>query len=968
MILRWLNYLLLTLMFSSVCYAQEDVQNLIRNSINFTGQKILDVETIGNGFSDQLKLKLNAIKGKEYRPQISRQLIEWYHQNDGDYQLELFAEPVRGGIKILARIKERLKIDSINFEGNYTSTSNMLSSLIDLKEESEFDKASVEEAVKKISNFYTTQGYLSSDVKYSFDPKNRNLTFIVREGEPTLISELIFSKLNVIEDKLLRERYEREIAERFGMKKGDRIQRDKVMEGIQAVKDWLREHDFLTAKDPTLEYKVSEDGKVKLILNIQSGPRIRYGFQGNHKFSYRELMLMVGEVKEVSGGNDYLGSVRRRVLEAYKEIGFNNAQITTLVREDPAKGIRYVSLVVNEGDKIRIVALNIYGIQSMSEDAARDKFNSLATRLVQRHFFHESGINKAAELFAEYLKSQGYLSAKLEFSKFDFNDDKTKVSVSLMFSEGTQTFVQEVKINGLKTFTTKEVMDELKLEVGKPFDIFAFEKGLVDFKEKYQDVGNLNAQIVNEGAENFVKYNKDNSQVFIQIDVEEGPLFRVGEIIVRGHQQTHSKVVSRELPFITGDILTRPLLTESEENLKQLNLFSSVIVKPIDRPGEDNVKDILILVEEATPGYFEVAPGFRNDLGLRLGMGVGYQNLGGWNRSIGTRAVFNRRLGAEASRANLKSDNAYRTFKHTSLFEYNFSVGFKEPYLAGWPVTFTSDLDLIKRIYPSFNAEISKLTLGVRRKFTNIYSGFVEYGYEKAKFSNIRNDTYLDSPNGIVSTKLIGSVTPGIVIDSRNDHFNPSRGFYSVNRFELASRFFGSAADIGYTRSTSDNSAYINLGDGFVLAMAMNMGFERSTVQNKEIPFYKLFRLGGLGSIRGYAESDIEVESQKNVNGILGLINYRAELRAPIGSNLGAAFFMDAGNLMLDRLAFAPKRMRSSTGAGLRYITPVGPVVLDFAWRLQSDTVVGDTTVGGTNAMSSDRQDRYKIHFAIGAF
>jgi outer membrane protein assembly complex protein YaeT len=913
---------------------------------NLRGERVIDVVFHGEGLSDQIRTRFSALARKEFNPSAIRAILLWYHESGGESHIEVRVSRAGGGVRLHIVARQKRRIREIKFEGNTTVPSNTLLLESELKEGMEYESALVNSAAERLSLFYSKQGYLASEVKYSFDPERLELRFIIREGDPTLLHSFGISPLLSVEKKDLRSRYERELAEAFGLKIGDRIQRDRVLEGIQAVKDWLRDHDFLLARDPTLEYKVSEAGEVGLFLNIDYGPRIRYGFRGNTHFSYRELMALVSEVKEVSSGTDYLTSVRRRVLDAYRDIGLANTQITTLVREDSARGIRYISLIVSEGEKIRIDRLNIEGVYSMSAEDAKDKFQSLGSRLVQRSFFDEKGLNRAAELFAEYLKSQGYLSARLEFVKLDFNETRSKVNVTVLFSEGIQTRVRKVEIEGVKRLSLEEVRKTLGVVEGQPFNIFAFEQGLIDLKEMYQQIGNLGAQIVNEGSDTIVRYSQDNSEVSLLIEVDEGPVYHVGDIFVRGNQQTHARVVLRELPFITGDVLTTPLLNETEEFLRKLNIFSSVVVRPIDRPGTEDVKDILILVEETEPGSFDIVPGYRNDLGLRLGFEFGYQNLGGWNRSVNASAVFNRRLGPE-----------YR------YPEYRFSVGFREPYLANWPVVFTTNLDVLKRQYSNFDANVSRLVVGVQRELSRTFTGFLEYGYERSKISNVKIPPYSAEDE---RTDLIGSLTPGFILDSRNDRFNPSKGVHSINRFEVASRFFGAQERVGYYRTTSYNSAYFNLFSDVVFAAALNIGWERSNVFGEPIPSLKLFRLGGLGSIRGYAEDAIEVQSSKNIEGSLGMLNYRGELRIPVFGSFGTALFLDAGNLMVDRFTFSPENLRSSIGAGLRYTTPVGPVLLDFAWRLQTDSEVGDTRI--SEYYTGGTVDRFRIHFAIGAF
>jgi len=450
---------ILFLMHPAFAGAAESSDEEPSTLVSIRDKKILSVVFSGDPIPSNTKQKFLALEETELNPSAVRGVLLWHHDNGGDSLLEVSTTKSRGGLILRVHNKQRLKIAEIAFEGNETASSAVLLQQVELKVGNDFDPALVNGAVQKLSLFYSKQGYLASDVKASFDSQKHVLKFSVTEGEPTLLIGVSLSTLSTVERKDIRERYEKDLLDAFGLKAGDRIQRDKVLEGIQAIKDWLRERDFLMARDPVLDYKVGEDGRVELRLDIAYGSRIRYGFRGNEQFSYRELMALVSDVKEISTGSDYLSAVRRRVLEAYKEIGFANAKITTLVREDPSLGIRYVTLVVSEEKKILIEAVEIEGVFSMTKEEARSRFKKLGSRLVQRDYFHEAGINRAADLFAEELRSLGYLSAKLEYVKPDFSEDRKKVKVSILFSEGVQTRVQSVEVVGLNTFSIPEVRE-----------------------------------------------------------------------------------------------------------------------------------------------------------------------------------------------------------------------------------------------------------------------------------------------------------------------------------------------------------------------------------------------------------------------------------------------------------------------------------------------------------------------------
>ncbi|RZA07831.1 MAG: hypothetical protein EOP11_06605, partial [Proteobacteria bacterium] len=299
------------------------------------GSRVQAISFKGDPLPENIRARFDTIKGRPFQATALRALLLWVHENGGEYLVEVKAENVSGGVELIVEVRQRRKINDLRFEGNVSVPEASLDPVVEMKEGTEFERDAAESAVQKLNVYYSKQGYLATEISYAFDPKAGLLRFLIKEGQPTLLHNFGISPLTSVERKDLRARYERELRAAFGLELGDRIQRDRVLEGIQRIKDWLRDHDFLMARDPVLEYKVDEQGNVGLFLNIDYGPRIRFGFRGNTQYSYRELMIFVGEIKEVSSGNDYLSAVRRRILEAYKEMGLANAQINTLVREDP---------------------------------------------------------------------------------------------------------------------------------------------------------------------------------------------------------------------------------------------------------------------------------------------------------------------------------------------------------------------------------------------------------------------------------------------------------------------------------------------------------------------------------------------------------------------------------------------------------------------------------------------------------
>ena len=84
------------------------------------------------------------------------------------------------------------------------------------------------------------------------------------------------------------------------------------------------------------------------------------------------------------------------------------------------------------------------------------------------------------------------------------------------------------------------------------------------------------------------------------------------------------------------------------------------------------------------------------------------------------------------------------------------------------------------------------------------------------------------------------------------------------------------------------------------------------------------------------------------------MVEFKGELRIPVVNNFYLGFFMDAGNIWQDPDNFDLSQLRSSTGTGLRYLTPVGPKSVDFAFKF--------------DPKKSLQEEDWMVHFSIGMF
>jgi len=174
--------------------------------------------------------------------------------------------------------------------------------------------------------------------------------------------------------------------------------------------------------------------------------------------------------------------------------------------------------------------------------------------------------------------------------------------------------------------------------------------------------------------------------------------------------------------------------------------------------------------------------------------------------------------------------------------------------------------------------------------------------------------------------------------DSRDNLFDPRRGAFASLKLQNAGAFLG--GDNNFYRAILDFSYYAPHRRHWVVAGRVRGGYQRPYAGSRTIPSSERFFMGGEGSLRGYAERSVGPVDPDNPEIHSGnlFVNLNVELRYRNGK-WGGALFVDGGNLW-----FSVPEMRSqprllwTTGFGLRYFTPIGPIRLDWGYRLQDRT------------------------------
>jgi len=140
---------------------------------------------------------------------------------------------------------------------------------------------------------------------------------------------------------------------------------------------------------------------------------------------------------------------------------------------------------------------------------------------------------------------------------------------------------------------------------------------------------------------------------------------------------------------------------------------------------------------------------------------------------------------------------------------------------------------------------------------------------------------------------------------------------------------------VDYYKLSGQSSFYFTVFRRSTIVLSGRAGMTRSFGRTEEVPIQKRFFLGGRTTVRGFKEDALGARGTDGTpTGGDMMVNMNAELRVPIRYGFIGAVFTDAGSVWYARSPVNGFDLRETSGLGLRYLTPVGPIGLDYAWKL----------------------------------
>jgi outer membrane protein insertion porin family len=527
--------------------------------------------------------------------------------------------------------------------------------------------------------------------------------------------------------------------------------------------------------------------------------------------------------------------------------------------------------------------------------------------LKEDEYFNPDLKDRDQETLKEFYRALGYLDAAIQEITYTIDTKEERADISVVVEEGARTLISSIDIQGVPADARTRLLPAIGIKIGDPYNEVDISDARFRILDSYVTEGNLNVDVL-------VQRTIEGHKASVVFTVTEGAKVRIGKTVVAGNQKTRHEVIRREIAHDEGLPYSFRTLAEQRRKLYKLGLFENVEIEPYN--AGEGVKDLLVRVKEGNAGSYEFGIGYADYEQFRGYAEISYRNLWGMNRQGLLRAEL-------------------------SSLQQRYIVQYTEPWFFGYPLPFRvlflyedkEEITVPEREV-RYHIERYAASAGVEKQLTETLKSELYYEYSIVRTTDVQPDVILSREDE--GTLAISSLRPSLVYDTRDNPFEPTRGIVAGLSLKMASYLLFSETD--FLKMTLYGSTFHRLHKRIVLALSARGGIAYGFNDTDELPLVERFFLGGRFSVRGYEQDTLGPKgADDNPTGGNAFAMGSVELRTNIGWGVSIVPFLDFGNVWVTVDDFNPSDIKYTAGLGLRYSTPVGPLRVDYGFKLNKE-------------------------------
>jgi outer membrane protein insertion porin family len=707
-----------------------------------------------------------------------------------------------------------------------------------------------------------------------------------------------------------------ELIKKAKIRVGKPFSRARMLEGADRIRATLVKESYVQADVRSEVVQDDAAGVYRIVYKVTTGPRIAVEIatpDGKHEKSFRKKLRAFW--RDTPYTPDIWEEASGALRDNLQADGYYAADVVwRAVDSDTGRIVRFD---IDRGKPVRLRSFTLVGVVSLPVKRIESDMESLRKKSLAKRLLRPDVLTQDVAAIRALYREEGFVHVRVARPEIAMAATGDAADVRIVVDEGEKFKVGDV------TFAGTTPVDDETLKTWTPL------VSGTTFSPRRLAM----AEQTEAGVESAVALSADEADV--AFDVAAGDRKTVGSVVIAGNEVTKNRTIAKCLTFGQGDPLSRNELLKSQQRLYRTGLFSSVKLTFAPEDASDPTpQEVTVKVAEAPPWNMGFGLGYDSENGPRVSFLLGYTNLGGRNVGIAFQGL-----------ASPNDSRAQITLRHRRIF--------------GNAIDSLASLLTERTVQDAFTEWRDSASVRLERRPASRWIQYVRYTIEDVRIGN--DPDALAAVDEIFADKVsairLGSLGIGIVRDTRDDAFVPTRGAYGSVEASVFARPLGSEASFttlflrgSWTKTFRNSTRFVTF-----LRIGAEVPFDGTDV----VPLSERYFAGGSSTMRGFALDSVgglvlqlckvsnpplpdivepcngqgEVVGEFNSGGE-ALLLLNEEWHFPIWKALRGELFLDVGNVYPTISDFNPVDVRSSAGVGLRLDTPIGPIRAEYGWKL----------------------------------
>lgn len=682
------------------------------------------------------------------------------------------------------------------------------------------------------------------------------------------------------------------------------------------------------------DVQISTDNNI-VVVSVRERPVIAsVAFTGMREFDSKQITDSLRQVGFGEGRIFDQAMLERAELELkqqYLTKGKYGVEITATTTPLPRNRIG-VNFDIFEGSIAKIKDIKIIGNETFTERNLLGLMSlttsGYLTWYTQTDRYSSEKLAADMEVIRSYYLDRGYLEFRMETPQVTISPNREDIFITLTIEEGKPYTVESVNIAGNLLGLDDEIQSLLKVKTGETFSGAKANESSLAIREY---LGGLGYAFANVNPNPVL--DREALTVDLTFFVDPSRRVYVRKIEITGNERTRDSVARREIRQMESAWYDGGAIKLSRDRLERLGYFQTVDVTTEPVPGSIDQVDVSVAVEERQTGALNLGIGYGQTDGVILSAGITEDNAFG----SGTSLSFNVNTSQDSRTFVISHTDPYWTMdgvsRSTSVFYRTVKPSLNNPGTfevksAGGGLNFGVPITEFDRV--SLGANFEHDQIGIDQDSPNAPDAYKTFVQE-----------YGESTNSVL-------LNLGWANDTRDSLLYPTKGGFV--------RLGGVAGtlDLKYYLLSAQYQYFLPVGRDYTLGFNALFDYGGVYASDKPYPVIKDVFAGGIGTVRGYLGNSLGPKDPGTGTFLGGSkrVVGNAQFYFPFPGTqrdrtLRMFVFADAGQVYGadargNDASIDFGDLRYSTGVGLSWLSPVGPLQLVYAKALNAKE--GDRT------------------------